>query len=589
MPSGMAGTAAGGQPGTTPAAAARETFTAKAERALREGNERLAFDYLYASALAEDATDVLDKYTWVTAFKRPMLAVRWGIGVELTVSPKSYEGNYYPVGTTQTLPERGSTRGRRGAGQTAQHGGGAGPGRGGSNSMPPANAGMPAGSGMMPGGSGMGGYPGAQGAANQPGAEILTKAVGEVHTEFEKRLREKIRSGAYGEILGQLASAPVRPTGGNGYPGGMPGSNFPGAGYGSMPGAGMPGMPGSGMPSTQGPGMPGMPSSGMPSTQGPGMPGMPNSGMPSTQGPGMPGMPNSGMPSTQGPGMPGSPPAGSAAPGSAAPGMAAPGGAAANSVPRIMLGGGGGSPAGGRGPAGAATGMMPPQGSGGGMAPPLGSGGGMMPGPGGIGGQGNAAAGPASLMTGVRLLGEDSTKDLLKKAADEGVDVLVVYEVKVTENLKTKLITNDTRIAVYNVATGEQIERSKVLNNFEVQRFRAEEDKDEEDPVTVCLDRLFTALDGSPEHGGLKATDLPAGTKPEHVEGRVAAILADRNMPRLAALAEIKFFYHRGLVSDGLLEKSFQKLLGDAEGAKLASGKEEERIEVASTLIPRED
>ena len=66
---------------------------AKAEAAMQRGNEKLAFDYVYASALAEDSTDVLDKYRWVNAFKRPSVAVRWGIGVDLSVSPKSYEGN----------------------------------------------------------------------------------------------------------------------------------------------------------------------------------------------------------------------------------------------------------------------------------------------------------------------------------------------------------------------------------------------------------------------------------------------------------------------------------------------------------------
>ena len=68
----------------------------------------------------------------------------------------------------------------------------------------------------------------------------------------------------------------------------------------------------------------------------------------------------------------------------------------------------------------------------------------------------------------------------------------------------------------------------------------------------------------------------------------MAAILASEDFERLPALAEIKFFCHRGLVSDGLLEKSFQKVLGEAEGAKLASGTEDERVEVISTLIPRE-
>jgi hypothetical protein len=161
--------------------------------------------------------------------------------------------------------------------------------------------------------------------------------------------------------------------------------------------------------------------------------------------------------------------------------------------------------------------------------------------------------------------------------------------VKVTENVKTNLVTNDTRIVVYDVASGKDLVKSKPVKNFDVQKFRAEEEGDEdEDPVTACLDKLFKTLDSDPQFA-LKMCEIPSGMKPEHVESRVAAILGNTNLDRLPALAEIKFFYHRGLVSDGLLEKSFQKLLGDAEGAKLATGAEAERIEVVSTLIPREE
>ena len=56
-------------------------------------------------------------------------------------------------------------------------------------------------------------------------------------------------------------------------------------------------------------------------------------------------------------------------------------------------------------------------------------------------------------MAGVSLLGKGSSKELLEKAADQGIDVLVVFEVEVTENRKTSLITNETRIVVYDVAT----------------------------------------------------------------------------------------------------------------------------------------
>ncbi len=82
--------------------------------------------------------------------------------------------------------------------------------------------------------------------------------------------------------------------------------------------------------------------------------------------------------------------------------------------------------------------------------------------------------------------------------------------------------------------------------------------------------------------------EIPAEIRPEHVESRVAAILASEDFDRLPALAEIKYFHHRKLLSDSLLTKSFQKVLGEAEGAKLATGTEAERLEVIGTLLPLE-
>ncbi|MHB8972408.1 MAG: hypothetical protein ACYC4N_18360 [Pirellulaceae bacterium] len=648
-----------GYAGTTaePAPAQRETFLMKAERSMQLGNEKQAFDYLYASALAEEGTEVLDKFLWVNAFKRPAVAVRWAIGFQLAVSPKNYEGSYYPVGSTQTIPERPTRSRRNNTGTAAAAPGSSTPGKG-----------MPAGlsAGGMPGMPGSGGmYPGAGGSAASAGSEELTKATGELGDELRRRLKEKIESGEYGTILVQLASAASRPAArnmagsagpsGGGYPG-MPTGSGPG-GYPGMP-TGMPtGSPGS---SAGYPGMPtGMPTGSPGSSAGyPGMPtgaptGSPGSsagypGMPTGMPTGSPGSNASGMP----PGGPGTPPGsvGGTTPAATPPGEATPpapgadSAAGGNFVPPVPpganpggapgmppLSGPGGYPGMPSGAPGATPGSVggfvpptPPGTSPGGGAPPPGSGpggypgmpsgapgatlgsgpgsypgmptgAGMMPpglsppGPGmGSGSAGGApgAVNPMSLMVGVSMLGEGSTKELLEKAADQGIDVLVVYEIEVNENQKTNLVVNETRIVVYDVAKGEDLEKSKPLNNIAIQKLRAEnEKKDEEDPVTACFAKLFKMLDDDPEKG-LKMREIPAEIKPEHVESRVAAILAREDIARLPALAEIKFFHHRGLVSDGLLTKSFQKVLGEAEGAKLATGTEAERLEVIGTLLP---
>ena len=153
--------------------------------------------------------------------------------------------------------------------------------------------------------------------------------------------------------------------------------------------------------------------------------------------------------------------------------------------------------------------------------------------------------------------------------------------------MKTNLVNNETRIIVRDVVKGEDIEKSKELNNIAIQKARADDKKEGDDPVTAALEKLFKTLDeDGPKR--LKVKEFPSDMRPEHVEGRVAAILAREGAEPLPALAEIKFFHHRGLISDGLLEKAFQKVLGEADGSKLATGTEEERIEVVSTLLPHE-
>lgn len=193
---------------------------------------------------------------------------------------------------------------------------------------------------------------------------------------------------------------------------------------------------------------------------------------------------------------------------------------------------------------------------------------------------------PDSLINGVTMLGKGETKDLLKKAADQGIDILAVFEVDVEENLRTKFVTNKTRLVVWDVAKGTELAKSGVFQNIQIQKQRAE-NPDGDDPVTVGFDKLFAVLDSDPGKT-IKVQDVPTTLKREHVEGRIAALLANPPADRLAVLAEIRYFRHRGLISDGLLVKSYQELLGDEKGMKLATGSQKERLEVLEPLLPQE-
>ena len=200
--------------------------------------------------------------------------------------------------------------------------------------------------------------------------------------------------------------------------------------------------------------------------------------------------------------------------------------------------------------------------------------------------QGAAGGGGLSTITpGISLLGKGSAKELLEDAEDQGIDMLVIFDVKVKENPKTGYVINEARLVVYNVAEKDDFVRTKTLNNITTQKHRADDKKDD-DPVEVIFEKFFKDLDEDQEKR-IALEDLPP-FKPEHVMSRVKKIVDSQQMPKLAALAEIKFFHHRGLITDAAMTESFQKLLGELEGAKLAEGNEKERLAVVENLLPRD-
>ncbi len=201
---------------------------------------------------------------------------------------------------------------------------------------------------------------------------------------------------------------------------------------------------------------------------------------------------------------------------------------------------------------------------------------------GGVAGQSSAAG----LNAGLTILGKGSEKELLEQARDQGLDVLVMFEAEVSENHKTGLVINETRLVFWDVKKGAEFARTSKLNNIAVQRKRDEDKND--DPVENTLDELFKEQLAADSEKGLKLTSFPEAIRPEHVKDRVLAILSVDIKDRLPILAEIKFYQSRGLLDEATLTKSFQKLLGEVDGAKLAQGKKEDRLEVLQGLLPEE-
>ena len=212
--------------------------------------------------------------------------------------------------------------------------------------------------------------------------------------------------------------------------------------------------------------------------------------------------------------------------------------------------------------------------------------------PGAMPGMGSAAGRRTGLPPGLTVLGEGTSDELLEEASEQGIDVLVLFDADVEQNRKTNLVINKTRIEVWDVRRREQIIRTSALNNVRVQIERAEaEYGDDEDPVDTLLEELFAQLESASSEDSdksLKVREFPEGVRPEHVQGRITQILADEGVETLPMLAEIKFYHSRDLIDDSTLTKCFQQVLGKEDGAKLAQGEEDERVEIVKGLITKE-
>ena len=79
-----------------------------ARKSFREGNDKEGFDYLCAHYLCneKEGDELKSKLKWSAGLKRPVLAVRIGVGVNYA-APKDFTGDPQPVGRVKDLPAAG--------------------------------------------------------------------------------------------------------------------------------------------------------------------------------------------------------------------------------------------------------------------------------------------------------------------------------------------------------------------------------------------------------------------------------------------------------------------------------------------------
>ena len=204
---------------------------------------------------------------------------------------------------------------------------------------------------------------------------------------------------------------------------------------------------------------------------------------------------------------------------------------------------------------------------------------------------GNGKDQPGSIRPGITFVGMASSREALEKmAAEQGVDVLITYDVRIQRAGNTKIVNNTTKISFNLVERPNEvpIHTSAALTNVKVATER-EKSKDG-DPVDDEIEKLIAKLEsfvtptGTPQT--LKVSPFLDALTPQHAANRVINLTSSQSEFPLRDLAEIKVYHAKKLITDQQFQDAAKVFLKD-KAELLAKGKESERKEAVAALLPR--
>jgi len=180
---------------------------------------------------------------------------------------------------------------------------------------------------------------------------------------------------------------------------------------------------------------------------------------------------------------------------------------------------------------------------------------------------------------GVEFVGSGSAAQVIEKARANQIDLLVHFEVIAKPLPRSEESQYQARCRVVNVANGETLGASKLLDRREVTLAARRSN------VRAVVDELLSpALKALDTKGSVAA--MPALTSQQAL-ARIDTLLSSRNPSRMVNLAEIATFHHLGLIDDDQLQQAVYYAAGD-EGLLLLHADYEQRREVAKQMVERE-
>ncbi len=176
------------------------------------------------------------------------------------------------------------------------------------------------------------------------------------------------------------------------------------------------------------------------------------------------------------------------------------------------------------------------------------------------------------------FLGTESMSVLVTQAKAGEFDALVVFDVVVTINQRARMIYNECRAKLVNLADGKAIAASKLLKNTEVQK---EIDESGIKVVEAAMRPMLNKLDEQ-----TAMVEVPNFLTAEIIKTkRLPTLVTDQSRSKLELLAEIKLYRNSSLLEDEDVKEAFEKILGAEDGRLLATGSDQERLAVVKKLL----
>ncbi|MFP6619102.1 MAG: hypothetical protein VB877_07150, partial [Pirellulaceae bacterium] len=205
------------------------------------------------------------------------------------------------------------------------------------------------------------------------------------------------------------------------------------------------------------------------------------------------------------------------------------------------------------------------------------------PGTGGFSGSGGRRGANQGVLPGVTMLGVGTLDQLSAKAQQHDLDVAIIFAVKVTVNSRTKLVTNNTTIQLYDVGSAKVVKKNKtVLNNVKIQiKTKTAKGNEVEEMIEKEIDQIFLAADTA-----YRVKEMPALTPESVLNNRVIPMVKKDYPNPLPALAELRFWHGRKLLTTEHLVIACKELLDEAAANQLLSGDEKSQTALIKTWLP---